>query len=161
VLEQGLALARALDDRPGMAHVLNNIGRLAVDLQELARASACSTESLALAREQGMTWLGGWALLNISRVAIEQAEYELIYLGLTALARVLLAYGRPSDAARLLGAREAMYEGTNTPVLDMDRADYDAALVAVRASLMPGAFTEAWALGRATPLHELVASVSA
>lgn len=54
-----------------------------------------------------------------------------------------------------------MRESNNVRVLDMDRSNNDAVVVAVRVVLAPDAFAGAWALGRATRLHEVVANVLA
>jgi hypothetical protein len=141
LLSESLKLARELGDQFGLAWALILQGQMLYNHDVPEQAQPMFEEGLTL--------------------AIRQREYELICLGLTGLAHVLVARGQPAGAARLLGVREALHEGTNISVLSMDRADYDAAVAAVRARLTPAAFAEAWDLGRATLLEEVIASVPA
>jgi hypothetical protein len=161
-------------------YTANDLARLALSRGDHERASLLLDESGRLAREQkdtyGLAWasvLQGWlwydqGALDQARPALEaglvlaldQCENELIFLGLVNLARILLASDRAADAARLLGAREAVRIGTNVPLLARDIANYEAVLADVRARLAPSAFAAAWEAGQVAPLRELVAGLA-
>ena len=70
-LQQGLALARAANNLPLAAHILNNLATLAVNQREYARTEEFTAASMDLARAQGMVWLCGWVQLTRGRAAFE------------------------------------------------------------------------------------------
>ena len=76
VLEEALALWRALGDRRGLANSLNNLGLIVKDQGDYARAMALHEEALALRRGLGDTQGIAYSLVNIAIVAARRGEYQ-------------------------------------------------------------------------------------
>jgi predicted ATPase/class 3 adenylate cyclase len=137
LLEEGLALGRALGDRAGVATALTTLGHLARVQGEHARAAALLAEGLALQRELG--------------------DQHGIAESLEGLAGVVGVQGQPERAALLFGAAEALRDAMGAPLPPAGRADYERSVAAVRAQLDAAAFAAAWAEGRSTPLEQAIA----
>jgi len=146
--------------------------------QNLAREKFA--ESLATLKEKSEDWWAtAEALIGLARVVALQGEVEearalyqesldlvarttgckeFIPTSLEGLANVAMAQDEPVWAARLWGAAEALREAIGTPLPPVERADYEAAIIAARTSLGENAFTTAWAQGRTmTPEQALAA----
>jgi hypothetical protein len=90
-------------------------GVLALQQREYGRAAHLIAESLQLRWDFGDKW-------NIARV-------------LEAVAAVLLATDRPDAAARVFGTIEALRETIDSPLLVLDKAEYDGHRAAAQAAL--------------------------
>ncbi len=133
--EASLQTCRDLGNAYGMASALTNLGRVARDRGDYARAAAHYDESLALHWDEGDT------------VRIAGC--------LSGLATVAAFANHPELAARLLGATSALREkiGAARP---RHRGQYERAVTAARAGLTPRAFDAAWAAGQALSLANAV-----
>jgi predicted ATPase/transcriptional regulator with XRE-family HTH domain len=76
LLEESLALYRALEDSAGMAHALGLLGITARELGDYRRADQYIMESLALARTQARPWEIARALLELGRLKYDQGAIE-------------------------------------------------------------------------------------
>jgi predicted ATPase/transcriptional regulator with XRE-family HTH domain len=78
LLEESLALYRAAGPggRAGMASVLRNLGRSALDIPDYGRAQALAEEGLALSREIGRLDMVGQCLVLLGRVASARGEFR-------------------------------------------------------------------------------------
>jgi adenylate cyclase len=63
--EESLAIRRELNDQPGIAVMLNNLGMVALFREEFAAAEPLFAESLALFRQIGDRWAAGQLLNNL------------------------------------------------------------------------------------------------
>ncbi len=73
--EQSLAIRRELNDRPGIAVLLANLGIVSYHTGDYAGARTLDDESLAVFREIGDGWSAGTLLNNLGDIAREQADY--------------------------------------------------------------------------------------
>jgi predicted ATPase/class 3 adenylate cyclase len=73
-IEQALALWRELEDKPGMADALLNLGRIARIQGDYERSEKLVLESLALFREQQILWGVVWSLISLGDVALDQGD---------------------------------------------------------------------------------------
>ncbi|HET9224324.1 MAG TPA: tetratricopeptide repeat protein, partial [Roseiflexaceae bacterium] len=74
LIEESLALRRAIGDRGGAAESLLYWGRMARNRGDYERAAALEEQSLALFRELGNQEGIAWALLSLGDVALEQGD---------------------------------------------------------------------------------------
>ncbi|MGD9892504.1 MAG: tetratricopeptide repeat protein [Dehalococcoidia bacterium] len=135
-IEESLELRRALGDRHGIAWSLHALGMVAEDQGEHATARACWEESVALSREL------------VSTLGITNC--------LVGLARIAGTPAQSARAARLLGAAAALREAIGYVIPPSERAEHEAGMAAVRATLGEDAFAAAWSAGRAMSLEEAI-----
>jgi hypothetical protein len=64
--------------------------------------------------------------------------------------------GRPAQAARLLGAANALREAIAAPHPPVERGEHERLVAAVRAQLDEAEFASAWAEGQALPWERVV-----
>lgn len=133
-MEEGLLLYREMEYREGIAETLSLLGKVEAARGNLIFARTLYEESLTLARE------------------LEQRE--LMAIGLEGLARVIAAQGDLAQAARLWGLAEALREALGAPLPPVERADYDAAVAAVREQLGKETFISTWQEGRLLPADQ-------
>jgi tetratricopeptide (TPR) repeat protein len=69
LLEEAAALFRGIEDRRGLGHALNRLGKLATAHGDYERAIACTEEALFLGREAADVNVMAWAL-SISGTAV-------------------------------------------------------------------------------------------
>jgi predicted ATPase/class 3 adenylate cyclase len=74
LIEQALALWRELEDKPGMADALLNLGRVARLQGDYERSGKLVEESLGLFREQQIMWGVVWALISLADVSLDQGD---------------------------------------------------------------------------------------
>ena len=106
LLEQGLALSRALDDRLGLARSLNNLGSLAFEQGDYPAARALYEESLAVWRELGDRRGAAGLLGNLALVAWERGDLpdaQSLAQESLVLAQNVEDQGRVADALSILG----------------------------------------------------------
>jgi predicted ATPase/class 3 adenylate cyclase len=132
--------SETLDRQPihklAVAERLHAWGRLARARGEAAAARARYAESLAMLQEQGV------------RVRVPAL--------LEAIASLWGEQGGGTQAARLLGAADALRTTMGTPVPASCRAAYEADVAAARAGMGEVAFAAAWAAGQALPWEQAV-----
>ena len=139
--EEALAVFRGLDHPWGVPASLGDLAGLALRRGDPAGALAAYQESLA-----------HWQRLR---------ERFHITVSLWGIARVALATGRPEQAARLLGAIDALDEAMGyVPGADL-RADLLRDEGESRAALGDEAYDAAWRAGRALPLQEAMDEAAA
>jgi DNA-binding CsgD family transcriptional regulator len=72
--EEGLAVARAADEKAILAYLLDLLGQIALDQDEDTRARALLEEGLTLHRETGDTRGSMYALISLKRMLYAQGE---------------------------------------------------------------------------------------
>jgi excisionase family DNA binding protein len=138
-LQEALARQRAMGYTWSVGNTLLGIGRLACLQGDMIESAACYRESLAHARTHGDRWMAARALVGLAEAA--------------------LAWGRPEQTVRLLGAKAALDEVTGSPAHSFVRADQERMLAAARAALGEEAFAAAWDAGRTLSFEAAVAEV--
>ncbi|MEO8133346.1 MAG: tetratricopeptide repeat protein [Betaproteobacteria bacterium] len=118
LLDESLAIRRALGDRKGIATSLNNLGALAYDQTDYPTARARYEESLAIRRTLDDRWGIAVSLNNLGNVASEQDDS----------AAAVASYEASLAMFRELGDRRGVaYALNNLGLLASDRSDYAAA----------------------------------
>ena len=180
--EAGVALAefRALGDVEGTAWSLISLGTVARYQGDAERASELLTESLSLAEgigfREGIAWsaeqLGLLAATDGDPVAIGLLRRSLdlhselrdrwrMSSVLEDFAAVALAQRRPAQAARLLGAAEALRNAIGTVIAPCERLQHNQVTRAVRAALGDEAFDVALRQGQLASSGDLTADLPA
>jgi predicted ATPase/DNA-binding SARP family transcriptional activator len=178
---EGLALAREIGN-PWLLAILRLLqGLLALQQGEVERALALGGEGLELARRIGEKWVINLALGNLGFVLLAAGEHDRadacflegitlsrdlghyygVALNLDDLAGVAAARGRFEDAARLLGAGEAVRESFHSGIPVGYEANYQGVCAGVRQGLGADQFAAAWAHGRAMTPEQVIAYVRA
>jgi tetratricopeptide (TPR) repeat protein len=180
--EEGLALARELGDKHGIAALLNSLGEMARFQGDYERAASLYEGSLALFRELGGRLQIAMILHNLAYVVLRQGDGQqaaasfgeslvlyqdlkrkhgviecLIGLACVAAATVGEQPATAERAARLFGAAEGLFESTGGGLAAADQAEYDRYLTLAREQLDESAFGAAWAEGRAMTMEQAVA----
>jgi len=75
IYERSLSLYKELDDNSGIAWVLNVMGIVAFNQQDLLKAKQLFNESLALQREIGNPWEIAHTLQNFTPIAFQEKDY--------------------------------------------------------------------------------------
>jgi predicted ATPase/class 3 adenylate cyclase len=141
LLEQSCTRYREMGNEGQIAWTLFLLGRVLAAEGDLGAARAACEESLVLEMRVNV---------GLSFVDIAPA--------LESLAAVVAAQGEATWAARLWGRAEAQRETIKTPLLPIDRADYDQAVAFARLQLDEPSFAAAWAQGRAMTLEQVFAA---
>lgn len=76
LMEEGLSIARAIGDRPGVASLLNNLGNLAFCQGDPARARALYRESVDIRQEIGDPLGSASPLNNLGEIAQYERDYR-------------------------------------------------------------------------------------
>jgi predicted ATPase len=173
---QGLEVFRKLEDKPGTACALNNLGELARLQGDYEAARRYYEESLSVTIETGERQREAIMFSNLCYIAYHQQNYKLAMqfaqrsiivareltseyrqaCFLAALAGPTAALGRPERAARLLGASHARFEALGTRHQPADQPELDLFEAAARNQLGDKAFQEAWQAGQTLTLQEAV-----
>ena len=174
--EAGTALAkfRELGDVEGAAWSLISLGTVARYQGDVERASVLLTESLALSEgigfREGIAWsveqLGLLAAVDGDPAAISLLRRSLelhselrdrwrMSSVLEDLAAIAIAQGNAGQAARLLGAAEALRETIGTVIAPCERLQHNQTTKAVRAELGDEAFDAALRQGQLASMDEL------
>jgi predicted ATPase/DNA-binding CsgD family transcriptional regulator len=176
--EQGLALAKQLEDGAAIAagcNVLGELWRMAGDDRQARRAYE---QSLAACRETGERFREAMVLSNLSFVAYNGGDFvearqlaekhlrEMLamrikkpcdIMALSVLAGALNGLGELEMAARLLGASESLMDEMGAAYQRQDRHQIDRYVADVRARLDEATFHVAWREGQAMSLEQAVA----
>jgi non-specific serine/threonine protein kinase len=141
--EEGLAAARASGDRVSVHQALYYLGLLALRQDGADRAAEHFGAGLAIAGELEDRLNAGYFLKGLAEVA-ERCGLSL-------------------EAARLLGADEAIREATGAPRLGytLEQTWYERTLANARAALGDAAFEEAWTQGRSWSFESAVSAALA
>ena len=157
LFEASLQLRRELDDRDGIASCLNDLGVLARDMGDFARARRYLDESLDLCRALGNRYGLSFVLNNLSLVALHEGAYqrvpqlleeslalaqelgsrEKIACALTGFASLAAVRSEPITAARLFGAADALRQAIGVPMSPAEQTAHDRHLALARAALAP------------------------
>ncbi|HEX2035042.1 MAG TPA: AAA family ATPase [Chloroflexota bacterium] len=121
---------------PGDAILVRDLGHLALRQGDYARAAAVLAATLRLLRR-----LGG---------------HHRVAGCLAGLAEVARAYGEPVQAARLLGAAEALLTAATRPLSPADEVAYEHTTREVRSQLDEPTFALAWAEGEEMSFEEAI-----
>jgi tetratricopeptide (TPR) repeat protein len=178
--QAGTALAtfRDLGDVEGVAWSLINLGTVARYQGDGERASALLTESLSLSEgigfQEGIAWsveqLGLLAAVDGDPAAVSLLRRSLevhrelrdrwrMSSVLEDLSALALAQGHPLQAARLLGAAEAMRDAIGTVIAPSERLQHNQTTAAVRTALGDEAFDAALRRGLLATSEELAADL--
>jgi predicted ATPase len=178
---ESLALARQVGYQDLITVLRFNLGLVAYQRGDLQEAEAYVAASVARNRQAGELAflacnLSVWAAirrrqgdlpqsfqflreaLTVLRDIGERAwpVYGVVEWPLLAMVGTLAAAGRGEQAARLLGAAEALLETLGFPLSDFDRADIEATVPPARVALGEGAWAAAFAAGQALTLEEAI-----
>lgn len=168
--ERAATWFEANKDLYGLRLALLLLGISAIAEGDLARAEAMNREAVSVARRFGLDRELGVSLQNLAMVYlmerdVDRAEpavrealaaslrdpaYLSMGTGLLYMGEVLGHRGRTLDAARALGASEAVRETIGTKPLEFDSARLEALLPELRAAAGAEAFDRAFAEGRGT-----------
>ena len=173
-----LATFRDLGDVEGVAWSLINLGTVARYQGDGERASALLTESLSLSEgigfQEGIAWsveqLGLLAAVDGDPAAVSLLRRSLevhrelrdrwrMSSVLEDLSALALAQGHPLQAARLLGAAEAMRDAIGTVIAPSERLQHNQTTAAVRTALGDEAFDAALRRGLLATSEELAADL--
>jgi predicted ATPase len=166
--ERGLQLRRALGDKRLVANSLLGMGRAELLRGDCERATALLEESLAQARLVKDTWLMSAALGNIGavelcsgdsgrarelfgeglRLATERRDRRVVAELVRNVAAACALEGRPAEAARLLGAADALRETTGAAAMPTETMIEERFLDSLGASLGDTAYGAALRNGR-------------
>lgn len=180
-LTEALERFRALGDRAGEAFSLSNLGMTTRIAGDTDRAQALMLEGLAIRQDLGdvrqvaiiRTMLGlnatqaGDPSTALAHLADSLAAHHalgdswFVIFDLLGLAEALLAQDRPGEAARLLGAAQALGERGGTQFGQIGSVTYAPLLAEARARMQDATFAAAWAEGRALPLDRTIAAAMA
>ena len=178
--EASIALVkfRDLGDIEGAAWSLISLGTVARYQGDVERASVLLTESLALSEgigfREGIAWSveqlgllaavdGDPAAISLLRRSLElhselRDQWRMSSV-LEDLAAIALAQGNAPQAARLLGAAEAIREAIGTVIAPCERLQHNQTTKAVRTALGDDAFDAALRQGRLASMDELTADL--
>lgn len=175
--DEGLALFRELDYKPGIAQALNIIGEVARFGGKDDRAKPAYEECLIISQETGETRRLRFMYGNLAFIAQHEGDYprarELAYSGLqlacdmnnrldmteslAGIAGALGGGGQPQQAARLFGAWQAALEQLGAYAQPADQQEHDRNIAILRAQLDETTFQIAWQKGRRMSLDQAVA----
>ena len=178
--EASIALVkfRDLGDIEGAAWSLISLGTVARYQGDVERASVLLTESLALSEgigfREGIAWCdeqlgllaavdGDPAAISLLRRSLElhselRDQWRMSSV-LEDLAAIALAQGNAPQAARLLGAAEAIREAIGTVIAPCERLQHNQTTKAVRTALGDDAFDAALRQGQLASMDELTADL--
>lgn len=174
--QEGIALLREADDKGGVAQGLNDLGIIARMHGDNDLAQSAYEECLVVAKEigdklrEGIMY-GSLGLVALNRGNYEQARHLLKQFGILAveigsMPFVLdyLAYmacamggGQPRNAARLIGASEALHRNLGVEVQPSGRLEYERGVALVCEQLGEETFNTLRKEGSVMSLDEAVA----
>jgi predicted ATPase/DNA-binding CsgD family transcriptional regulator/transcriptional regulator with XRE-family HTH domain len=177
LLEEGLSQHEAAGDAPGAAWALFNLGHIALNERDWARASQVLDICLQRYRALGNVRLIGLTCVEVAGAVVQLGQVEraasLLGEGLTTLQAVgdrafaapclvVVAWsaavvGQPVRAARLLGAADALRESLGVPIAPANQLGEIGALEVIGRQLDQPQLDAARAAGRHLTLHQAFA----
>ncbi|MBI3741839.1 MAG: tetratricopeptide repeat protein [Chloroflexi bacterium] len=136
LLKQAIAEFRELGDKMFVARQLVSMGRLQLAIGNQLLAEQHLREALSLFKETGARIFIPWSLESF--------------------AFLCTALNTPVRAARLFGAAESLREKLGTPLVPIERKEYESYLTSARAQLDESTFNAAWNEGRAMSMEQAV-----
>jgi predicted ATPase/DNA-binding SARP family transcriptional activator len=174
-LRESLGLLQDLGDRNHLPEVMLSLGLVSQVAGDEASARSWLEESLTVARAAAKPPYVSWSLWGLGQLAGARGEYgqadaafreglaharerpDFLIMHVEGLAMVAAGGGRPTRAARLLGAAAAARQARGIPRPPVEQAGYEALVRRVEAALDGPAFAAAWATGAALTLEQAVA----
>jgi tetratricopeptide (TPR) repeat protein len=175
-LAESLALARKARDGNEIGFAVWQLGRAAMFQGDYAQAATLMQEGVATYR--GIKQLGGVTFLldDLGKAALLEGDYQQavsyfkeslsmywksgyerkIAFGLEQLASVAVADRQPEQAARLLGAAQALREASGAAMHPYQLAEYERSLESLRSQLDEATFAAQWTAGRAMTMEQAV-----
>ncbi|GCE29770.1 hypothetical protein KDA_52540 [Dictyobacter alpinus] len=177
LVEESLALFRALKHQPGIAQALNIIGEIARHSGDDDRARGAYEECLAVLKQTGETRRIVYIYQNLSFIALHEDDAERardlgrqglelartmhnrleMAKALTALAGAIGTLGQAQHAVRFLGASERALERFGAFHQLNDKLEIDGIITALHAQLDKTTFQTLWDQGRKLALEQAVA----
>src|SRR5918998_5377390 len=168
LLEEALAVARMLNHPLFIGAALDSLAEFAFLEGDLDRATTLVTEALELQRRHQPLWGTSFSLSLLGEIALERSDLPAVSAyysesmalakalgdttflgaGLAAIGTIAVDQRQVEQAARLLGAAEAMYQVAGAWSFIAVRGQSRRAIDAAREALGEEAFAAAWALGR-------------
>lgn len=165
--EESLALYRSANFTMGIARTLNNIGALVARLGDLSVSRSCFAESLQLRRQVGDPRGIAIALVNLGNLEVDGGDTQAARLcyrecleicrnlgekngiayALDGFAEVYRVEGDPLQAARLLGATNALRASAEIRLPPAEQTRRERSLAHARASIDAQAFDLAYQEG--------------
>ena len=176
-LIRATAAARRSENPAAIAFTAKARGRVAADAGRLEEARGWLTEAIDRYREIGdrrqvlasrsdlVHAMRRWGSLDEAEAAYRETIQEWRRSGnrgaianqLEAFAFVAVARKDGGRAARLLGAAEALREASGSPLLAVERPEYDEQVGRLREMLDDSSLRSAWAQGRQMTMEDAVA----
>jgi hypothetical protein len=168
LLEEALALARALDQPLFIGAALDSLAEFAFLAGDLDKATTLVTEALELQRRHQPMWGMSFSLALLGEIALARSDLPaagayygesmelaralgdttFLGAGLAAIGTIAADLGQAEQAARLLGAAEAVYQVAGAWSFIAARGQNRRAIDRVREALGEESFAAAWAHGR-------------
>jgi tetratricopeptide (TPR) repeat protein len=173
--EDALSIFRELEDKPGMAQSLTNLGNLARETCDYDRAREAYEECMTVCQETGEIIRQTITMINLAYVAYREGEYRraqtLTISGLrikdrsttnqvsllAVLAGSLSMLRQPMKAVRLLGACAKILNDMGAEYDPSDRIVIAKMTDDLRGTLNEDDFEAAWAEGQEMTLEQAVA----
>src|SRR5215218_3710354 len=168
LLEEALALARSLNQPLFIGAALDSLAEFAFLEGDLERAKTLVTEALDIQRRHRPLWGMSFSLALLGEIALARSDLPaagahygesmelaralgdttFLGAGLAAIGTIAADLGEAEQAARLLGAAEAMSQVSGAWSFIAARGQNRQAIDTARAALSEDAFDAAWAHGR-------------
>jgi tetratricopeptide (TPR) repeat protein len=175
--KEGLAILQEVNDKPGIAQGLNNLGELFRASGDYGRARDLYEETLIVCGETGEVIRESMMYANLGFVAYQEGDYErareltaasmrpmvdiglkqLVISGLAGLAGSLAKLGEPKKAARLLGASDGLMAEMGFDHQPSDLPEILKYTADIKSHLDEATFEAAYAEGQAMTLEQAVA----
>lgn len=174
-LSESVDLFRADGDQWGLAYSLNCLADVARNRGALDDARVLFEEAVGIWRAIRNTWGLALSLHNLGHVVLRRGDYQkagemfaesLLHMqalgskfmayNIAALAAAAAGAGKYQQAARLFGSADTMLKQVGLSLEPADRADFDRNLAKVRAGLHEEVFSDAWRVGLAMPIDEVL-----
>lgn len=170
------AVYRADGDKVGMGYILETVGMAHFKLKHFAQAAQTlqeSTQYLQASGDKRGTAMVLNALGDVARaesnfdharecyaqglqLCLQTGEKRRTAFLLEALAGLLAESKKELRATQLLGAADGLRQAIGIPVYAAERADYDAVVNQIRATLSHAEFENAWQQGQALTFEEAI-----
>jgi non-specific serine/threonine protein kinase len=168
LLEEALAVARALDHPLFIGAALDSLAEFAFLAGDLERATNLVTEALDLQRRHQPLWGTSFSLALLGEIALARSDLPaaaayygesmalaralgdttFLGAGLAAIGTIAADLGEAEQAARLLGAAEAVHQVAGAWSFIAARGQNRRAIDTARAALGEESFAAAWEQGR-------------